>query len=196
MFRQPTPVFDPCARLALRRGRGDRGADLRRLQRLRDLVVAGETPAHANQVVAHVTQILIAIRRIFFQRPVDDRDDFGIEIGNRVRERGGCLVHNPSEYSVLQRPRKRRFVTNQLVGDVTNREDIAAMIDRLPGDLFGRHVRERTNEDARLGHTRRGGSDDAEVQYLHGTVTVKHQVCRFDVAMDQSCFVRVAQAIT
>ena len=91
---------------------------------------------------------------------------------------------------------ERLLVRQHLVEHRTDGEDVAAVIDRLPGDLLWRHVVGRAHHHADLGQVRSRRARDAEVEDLHvPRFAADHQVRGLDVAMDDAALVRVGEAL-
>ncbi|MFN7915380.1 MAG: hypothetical protein U0Q55_08565 [Vicinamibacterales bacterium] len=68
------------------------------------------------------------------------------------------------------------------------------MIGTARADLLGRHVIRRAHHHAELGQPLLADAGDPEVQDLHRTVRVHHDVQRLDVAVDDPGLVRVGEA--
>ena len=124
------------------------------------------------------------------------------ECRRRVRrEIGGIVFEDRGERFrcriALERPRPRQH----LVDHHAQREDVGAVVDRLPADLLGCHIAHRAHDDARtregVGDLRGligpGGADQfghTEVQDLHASIASEKQVLRLQIAMDDAAVVR------
>jgi hypothetical protein len=95
---------------------------------------------------------------------------------------------------------ERPHAGQHFVDHYTQRKDIGAMIDRLPGGLFRRHVGHRSHDTSRFGERRflclglvlwNGCAlhelRQSEVQNLYLRFGRYHHVGRFDVAVDDPC---------
>ena len=74
------------------------------------------------------------------------------------------------------------------------------MVDILAGDLFGGHVRRRTNDRTRhgafgLGAINIGDARDTEVGQFHAALPVDHHVGRLDVAVNNAVLVSDFQCV-
>jgi hypothetical protein len=85
------------------------------------------------------------------------------------------------------------FAGEQLIEDHAAREQVAAPVDRLAGELLGRHVRDGAEHRAELGEL--GGVElgDAEIGDFDAAVGEQDDVGGLDVAMDDAALVRVLQ---
>jgi hypothetical protein len=81
---------------------------------------------------------------------------------------------------------ERPLAPQRLVERHAERELIGACIDRVPEELFGRHVARRAGANARL--TTRGGK--AEVHEPHLARGVEHDVRGLEIAMQHAAVVR------
>jgi len=100
---------------------------------------------------------------------------------------------------VLLRAERAR-AGEQLVQHRTEREDIRAMIDALPFDLFRRHVRSRADARSRRGDARRrdtfrplGQLRHAKVDDLRAPVARDHHVVGLQIAMHDPRVMRLRQ---
>src|SRR5690606_36311497 len=83
----------------------------------------------------------------------------------------------------------------QFMQDHAESKAVGASIDRLSGELLGRHVGQRPGaRPLRLGEFL-DGSSDAEVRQKDSTVSTQQNVGRLHVPMDQSLFVSMMKDV-
>ena len=112
-----------------------------------------------------------------------------------LRSGAGCSAMRPSTPSPRPPGNAWRYET-QLEQHRAHREDVAAVIDRQPAHLLGRHVVEAADQRAGVRDAGIGQLRDAEVEDLQpAAAPLDHQVGRLDVAMDDAEGVRVGEAV-
>ena len=100
---------------------------------------------------------------------------------------------------------ERAASREHLVEDAAEREDVGAMIAALPANLFGRHVADRAEHDARFGRGRhrgcvgrrervRGLSRQTEIEDLDRAVAADEHVVRLQIAMRDVLVMRGREA--
>src|SRR5262245_2147154 len=118
-----------------------------------------------------------------------------------LRQRGGRLVEVCIERRDQRSARERRLPSKEKVGHRANAIDVATGIHLVPTDLLWRHVCGRSWSRSFLGQLRSVPAvvwlDKAEVQQLDhvvlATALTDYDVAWFDVAVDQTDCVRLAQ---
>ncbi len=130
--------------------------------------------------------------RILLQRfddqLIDGARQIGVERGGRLRR----FPHQRVERRNLRRGHERVTAGHQLVQQDSEREDVRLRRNGLASSLFGRHVANRSEDQARLGHRAgqcRGNGcvvqpGEAEIEQLDVAVGTHHHVVRLDVAMN------------
>ena len=110
--------------------------------------------------------------------------------GRGAAHRRQRLVHHPVEDLRRRLPRKRRGADEELEQDGAHGEQVRSRVERIPRELFGRHVMRRA--DHRPGHGDAGmclvvcvlcGAGQTEVEQLHA-VWREEDVGWLQVAMD------------
>ncbi len=118
--------------------------------------------------------------------PVKGAGNLDVELGGF----GGVLVQG-LVHDGRDRARERLFAGKKLVQDHAGGIEVGTVVDRLPHELFRRHVAGRAHDRAHLGHG--GGLDprDAEVHdFQLGDVAIRQQdVGGFEIAMDDAVVV-------
>lgn len=153
---------------------------------------------------AHIGRTLITQSRIFFEAALD-----------RAAERGGHTIGQWRRRSVEDGARqfetgcarKRPGPRRHLVQENAERPDIAAFVGRLAAQDFGRHARQRPDDQpcGRDGGGRSGEifhavgrktPRDAKVEHLRPTVRRHHDVGALQVAVCHPVRVRMRQRIS
>ena len=93
----------------------------------------------APQVDDEVAHRLVAIGRVFFERLFDNRAQ---RLRNTGRQRLGRLVDERLQAVQIRLAFERFAAADELIQDDAKGENIAAGVERSPGGLFGRHVRD------------------------------------------------------
>jgi len=145
---------------------------------------------------------LEAQRRVLLQRPQDERLHRFRDgrVGLPLPRRHGQLVDVLGEHFHRVLPVERQVPGGHLVEDHAHRIEIAALVERRPGRLLGRHVLRRPTHHVgprQAGHVAVEDLGDAEVEHLDevGLVAplLDHDVFRLEVAVDDVVRVRFAQ---
>ncbi len=146
--------------------------------------------------------ILRTERRVLLQRPQDER--LHRFRNGRVRlalaRRHRRLVDVLGEHFHRVLPVERQVPGGHLVEDHADRVEIAALVERRPGGLLGRHVLRRPTDHVVARQTRHVAVEDlgdAEVEHLDevGLVAplLDHDVFRLEIAVDDVVRVRFTQ---
>jgi hypothetical protein len=119
-----------------------------------------------------------------------------------VAERRGLAAEDRGHRFRRRIARERRTSREHFVKDQSQREDVAALVDRLAVDLLRRHVLQRARQ--RADADQRGAGDagraiaarqpfrQSEVEQLRDTAA-QHHVSRLQIAMHQAVRVRVRE---
>src|SRR5205807_9933996 len=114
--------------------------------RRRGETAGSEVLLQFGQLVAQVERGLIALRGILGEAVTNDSSELAGNVLRDVRrERWRVFQDRREEQSsrvALERPLSGR----ELVEDDAQREDVAAVIDRLALHLFGRHIAQRADD--------------------------------------------------
>jgi len=154
--------------------RGRRGRD-RRLQVAVGVVV---------QRLHEIGPGLITRRGVLGQRALDDVVEGRRQLRVQDSRRARLLVEDPVDDGGDRVPGEGTLAGEQLVEHHAQGEEIAAPVHGAPGDLLGRHVIGRADQDARLGQVRLGGLGQPEVGDLQEVPLHEHQVRGLDVPVD------------
>ena len=166
---------------------------------------SGDLPvAQALQIAGHLPSGLIAIRRVlghsgkYYRIDIDALGRSQRGIRDEIRRRGRLFLH------MLIRNRKggfalkRSMASKRLVEHTAQRIDIGAGIRVLTAGLLRGKVLGGADNGGSLRH-RRGGviqcTGDAEVHHLHLAGVGEHDICWFDIAVNNPGFVRGLQCI-
>ncbi len=151
---------------------------------------------HPRQVAVQLDEIRVAETRILLEGTGDHALDVGIRLRHRLAQERRRLLGDAAEHAFAQAARKRLAVRDQLEQHRAHREDVAAVIDRQPAHLLGRHVVEAADQRAGVRDAGIGQLRDAEVEDLQpAAAPLDHQVGRLDVAMDDPEGVRVGETV-
>ena len=140
--------------------------------------------------------IVGACARVFLQAFRDGLDQRAGDVGDERLDRAGLFADNLPRHAVEVLAPERLSAGQQFVRHRADREDVAAGVHRLPGDLLGRHVLRGADDHA--DHRHAGGFvavGNPEVQESqHAGGLGDQQVGRLHVAVDDAALVRVTEA--
>ena len=181
--------------------------------------------------IGRASLVTLSFASFFFDYDLDGREDIFVanghvesdihnvqqRVSDPIEVRGQVDLHFAHELRGItenRRDDRRRVVSlegafpgEQLIVDDTEREDVRAVVDRLPLSLLGRHVRHRADDHSVLrqclgGDRRQLGSPflllqlrQAEVEDLDLALFGDHDVARLDVAVRDAFLVRRTQRI-
>ena len=176
-------------------------------RRRRDGVTAAGPGRHVLQVAREVARGFIAVRRILLEAAVNDeremRRDFAVHRVDRLRiglDRGRHGLGRGW-------PRERPSSGDGFVGDESQRELIRSVIGVPSARLFGRHVADRAQHDARgrAGGLRHGLRQfgpvgpvqlgEPEVDDLHAVGVADHDVLGLEIAMHDARGMRLRETV-
>ena len=141
----------------------------------------------SRQLLQEFDRGVIAVGRLAFQAAADDRaqgfGNRGVNVGSRARLLARAL-HEAGDGGVGL---VGSFSGEQFVEDQADAENVGALVERAAQSLLGRHVFQRADDGAGLGHA--GIAErarQAEVHHHDAAVLVAHDVLRLQVAMDHA----------
>ena len=155
-------------------------------------VVVFERLPQPGQIALEQIEVVIAIVRALGEAAIDHDLEPGVEPRAAHGQRLGLPVHDV-EHRRGEVALERLVVGEHFVQHQAHGEDVAAVVDRLAGDLLGRHVVHRADQHARLRAVGAAQLGDAEVEHLEHPRGRHHQVGRLHVPMHQVRLVGVVE---
>jgi hypothetical protein len=138
--------------------------------------------------------VLVARLSRLLERPLDNRDDLGGQVGVEDLERFGHLLKDLVERGAERISFEGLAAAKQLVENHPGREDVGTMVGALSPHLFRRHVVQRPHHHLAAGQLRGDQPREPEVQQLRRPAGRNEDVGRLDVAVDHAVDVGVFDA--
>ena len=124
------------------------------------------------------------VSRFLLEGLVDQIHDWLRKVGNPFLQWFALALDDLEHGGVDRLSGERLLVGQQLVEDGPQRKDVRTHVDALRLDLLRRHVVGRAEDQATLGHVRRGQPGEAEVHQLHLLVGQHVNVSRLEVTVN------------
>ena len=140
---------------------------------------------------------LDAVARVLLETTVDQTRHVARDVRTSIQDRPGAILQDRRHERGRRIAAKRPCAGRHLVQHDAQREDVGPRIERFGFDLFGRHVRHRAQDRARLRERaarlvrvdaswlRLGGPGQAEVQHLDASIVRDHDVGGLEVAVSE-----------
>ncbi len=146
------------------------------------------------QVLDQVVRVLVALRGVLGQAPLDDRGQLRGKGGLELVHRLGILLEDLEQGRVEGRGAEGLAAGQKLVAEGARGEEVGAVVDLVTSHLLRRHVVGRTQHRAGLRDVRGGDVGEAEVEDLHRARRGDVDVAGLDVPVDDLPLVGVSQA--
>ena len=161
-------------------------------------VLGIEAAGDRQELALEALRALGARSRLLLQAFRDGLDQRVRHLGHEAFDRAGLFADDLARDVIQVVAPERLPAGQQFVRHRADREDVAAGVHRLAGDLLGRHVLGGAHDHAGHRHARGFVAvGDAEVEEAKGAAVLRNQqVGGLDVAMDDAAFVRVTESGT
>ena len=148
----------------------------------------------ALQVLHQVVRVLVALRGVLGQAPLDDRGQLRGKGGLELVHGLGILLEDLEQGRVEGRGAEGLAAGQKLVAEGARGKEVGAVVDLVTPHLLRRHVVGGAEHGAGLRDVRGGHVGEAEVEDLHRARGGDVDVAGLDVAVDDLLVVGVGQA--